>query len=120
RYKSGGDRLVVAFAEMLRAYSDFGGGLFPFPVNLLLPQSIGSLTSVLGLGGSKNPGAPRILMSSAFHVGASTLALGQVTARFFFEPYLWVVAAAIPVAWTPYKRLISRILTGQLLLVAVI
>jgi len=129
RYKSGGDRLVVAFAEMLRAYSDFGGGFFPFPVNLLLPQSIGSLTTVLGLGplllwvglqGSKNPGAPRILISGALLVCASTLALGQVTARFFFEPYLWVVAAAIPVAWTPYKRIGFRILTGQLLVVAMI
>ncbi len=129
RYKSGGDPLVVAFAGMLRAYSDSGGGFFPFPVNLLLPQSIGSLTAVLGLGplllwvglqGSKNPGAPRILISGALLVGAGTLALGQVTARFFFEPYLWIVAAAIPVAWTPYKRLIFRILTGQLLLVAVI
>jgi len=129
RFKPGGDRLIVAFAEMLRAYSDFGGGFFPFPVNLLLPQSIGSLTTILGLGplllwvglqGSKNPGAPRILISGALLAGAGTLALGQVTARFFFEPYLWVLAAAIPAAWSPYKRLVFRILTGQLLLVAVI
>jgi hypothetical protein len=39
-------------------------------------------------------------------------------ARFFLEPYLWIVAAGAASAWTLSKRLLFKLLLGQLVVVA--
>jgi hypothetical protein len=97
------DPLVLHFARFLR---EFGGVLtwknaLLLPVQLLLPSHLGQLSTVLG------PAAVALLLLpstgrrmrwlAAASVGAAvaTAALGQLSPRFFLEPYLWGGAAIL-------------------------
>jgi hypothetical protein len=96
---------------------------------LLFPSSLGALCTVLGLGPllviaglkeSREHLVPRILLGCAAVVAVCVLSFGQVQGRFFFEPYLWIVAAGAASAWTPGKRLLFKLMLGQLFIVALV
>lgn len=130
RFRTPSDLGVLRFAAFLRAHTDAGPNLWPFPLNLFLPSSLGTITTVLGLGPLlliivlrewRAEGAGlRFLIVSALLVTVVILALGQIGARFLLEPYLWIVAAAGAAAWRPLKKFIFQLLTCQLLLMALV
>jgi hypothetical protein len=125
RFKTVSDPVVLRFASHIRSYSEYT--LFPFPLGMLIPGSLGTLSTVLGLGplllfmGLKEARTrliPRILLGCAVVVAGVIIVFCQRQARFFFEPYLWIVAAAAASAWTPGKRLLFKLLVAQLVAVA--
>ena len=61
---------------------------------------------------------PKVLLGCAAVEVACILSFSQLQARFFFEPYLWIVAATAASAWTFGKRLLFKLLLGQLVVVA--
>ncbi|MDP3181562.1 MAG: DUF1420 family protein, partial [Desulfobaccales bacterium] len=67
RWRPQADAAVIGFAAFLRTVSDSQRNSLPFPVNLILPSSMGTIPTVLGLGTLlvlvglrelKEPGAP--------------------------------------------------------------
>ncbi len=83
------------FISYLRSYRDSN---LPFPLSLVVPTSLGNLTTVLGLG------LPLIIIATfnkrvlknhlILLAGLMTVfgvILGQVTSRFFLEPYYWCI-----------------------------
>jgi hypothetical protein len=125
RFKTVSDPVVLRFATHIRSYSEYT--LFPFPLGMLFPASLGTLSTVLGLGplllfmGLKEARAhlvPQVLLGCVAVEVALILAFSQLQARFFFESYLWIVAAGATSAWTPVKRLLSKLMVGQLVVVA--
>jgi hypothetical protein len=127
KYKTVADPAVIRLATHLESYS--ADTSLPFPLGLLVPSSLGTLSTVLGLGpllflvGLKEAWEhliPRILLGCAAVVVVCILSFGYMPARFFLEPYLWIVAAGAASAWTFGKRLLFKLMVGQLCVVAVI
>jgi hypothetical protein len=91
---------TTEFEAMLRAYRDTN---VTFPLSLLVPSGMGTLTTVLGLGfflpalalSSPKAGVTSTLVVAGCVVAALGAILGQRNARFFLEPYLWVLMAAL-------------------------
>ncbi len=125
RFKTVSDPVVLRFATHIRSYSEYT--LFPFPLGMLIPGSLGTMSTVLGLGllllfvGLKEVRAhlvPKVLLVCVAVDVACILAFSQLQARFFFDPYLWIVAATATSAWTFGKRLLFKLMIGQLVVVA--
>jgi hypothetical protein len=125
RFKTVSDPVVLRFATHIKSYSEYT--LFPFPLGMLFPGSLGALSTVLGLGplllfvGLKEVRVhlvTKILLICVAVDAAFILAFSQLQARFFFEPYLWIVAAGTASPWTPVKKLLSRLMVVQLAAVA--
>ena len=119
--------VVMRFASYLRHYSTVSA--LPFPLNLFFSTHIGEFTTVLGLGvlfiavGVKEFRQnliTKILLVSAVVSSACILALSQLGGRFFFEPYLWVIAAVAGASWSPLKNLLFKIMIVQLCLMAIL
>ena len=128
RFRTSGDAAVIRFAAKLHAFSDSQASLFPLPLNLLVPSSIGLIPTVLGMGpfllfsgigAIKASVVAKILLVGAAFAALMTLLLGQIGARFFFEPYLWIIGAAGMAAWRPLKLFSFKILVCQMALMAV-
>jgi hypothetical protein len=125
RFKTVSDPVVLRLATVLRSYSE--DSLFPFPFGLLFPSSLGTLSTVMGFGpllflvGLKEARAhliPKVLLGCVAVEVACILSFSQLQARFFFEPYLWIVAATAASAWTFGKRLLFKLMLGQLVVVS--
>lgn len=109
------------FAQMLRGFHEAG---FPFPLGLLVPNAPGALSTALGVGAlallAIRPGKPSSLTFVLLAAGcfAVITLLGQQTARFYVEAYLFAVLAVTAAAshrrWMPA---LSLALTGQLAVV---
>lgn len=119
----------MAFATDLRSYSDLEGSLLPLPVKLIIPDSLGAMVYTLGVGPLlilgvirklREPGSPRVLLTCACLALAGTLAFCQTGARFFLEPYLWLVGGAAIVAWRPRPKLFFQVMVCQLSVMALI
>jgi hypothetical protein len=126
RWRPGGDPAIIAFAEGLREY---GGrvslGRFArLPWDLTVSLNPGYLHELLGIGifgfllALRDRGPARQLMLAALAAFALVVTLGQLTARFFLEPYLWCAAAAAAVPSDRLKSLFFKALTVQAVLVA--
>jgi hypothetical protein len=63
---------------------------------------------------------PRLVALAALVVFLLDLAFAQLTPRFFFEPYLWSAAVAVPVPTSRLKVFFVRALTAQGILVAAV
>lgn len=83
------------FISYLRSYRD---STLPFPLSLVVPTGLGNLTTVLGLGlpliiivifNKRVLKNHLILMAGLMTVFG--VILGQVTSRFFLEPYYWCI-----------------------------
>ncbi len=125
---SGGDPAVMAFAEHLR---EFGGshslGQFArLPVKLMFPTHPGRMAEVLGLGslafllGLRSPSSSRLLLLAALLLAAINACVGQLTPRFFLEPYLWSAAAVVAIDPSRAGRLLLSLLLPQSAIVAAI
>ncbi len=102
RFRATPDPFVALFATNLR---DYGSQptllqLARLPVGVVFPSSSGTISTVLGIGvlavftirSTCTEG--RWLATCAVIAAISILFVGQVTPRFFLEPYLWLAAAA--------------------------
>ncbi len=120
------DPVVAVFSWYLR---NFGGShslseLVRLPWNLVVPDGPGSLTTVLGVGALaggaiavRHREAWPVLVAAAVVTGVTALA-GQLSGRFFLEPYWWCGIVAVSSPWTLRKRVLSALLTAQLILAA--
>ena len=127
KFKTVSDPGVLRLASALRSYSE--ETLFPFPLGLLFPSSLGRLSTVMGFGpllifvglkGARAHLIPKVLLGCVAVEVACILSFSQLQARFFFEPYLWIVAASAASVWTFGKRLLFKLLLGQLVVVALL
>jgi Protein of unknown function (DUF1420) len=127
RWRPDGDAAVIAYAQgWLR---DAGGPvtlekLVRLPWDLVATPRLELVHEALGIGvfgfllALRGRGPIRQLLLAALAAFALVVALGQPTARFFLEPYLWCAAAAAAVPWRPLKSLFLVALTAQAVLVA--
>lgn len=117
----GSDPVVTWFCGFIRDYRETR---FPFPLNLLVPFNPGALTSVLGLGTLIMIGfcilafrAYRAEVLLIVSLCGLTLLLGQNTARFFIEPFMWTLPLWL--RCSPkylWARVLTRIGQGQFVL----
>jgi hypothetical protein len=102
------DPAVMHFQHYLRAYSD---STLPFPVNIFMPASLGNLTTIMGWCAVVvifflfRKGYPKETITIVTFLVLTTL-FGQKTARFFIEPYMWV----LPLIVTGYSDRMKKIL----------
>ncbi len=88
---------TAEFESMLRAYRDT---TVAFPISLLVPSGIGTLTTILGVGlllliSSMQRRMPngREIIAAALIVSIGGVIFGQRNARFFLEPFYWLLIA---------------------------
>ncbi|MBI1898118.1 MAG: DUF1420 family protein [Acidobacteria bacterium] len=120
------DPAVVEFAAALRQHegADRLEKILRLPWEVLFPPSPGALTSVLGMGAAgfllavRAPGPSRRLLLAALTASVVVVVFGQLSPRFFFEPYLWCGAALVPAEWTLWKSIFFKLLTIQIGVVA--
>ncbi len=129
RFRTEGNLAVIQFASYLRAYSDSGSNALPFPLGAIFPFSSTRLTKELGLApwlllvalrDARNNRFPRILLVVSFLTFLLAMALSQKCARFFLEPYFWIIAAAAASTWIMAKRLFFKLMVGQMLIISLI
>jgi Protein of unknown function (DUF1420) len=126
RWRPGGDPALYRVAAALR---DSGAGvtlgtLARLPLDFAVTLNPAQLHDVLGIGifgfllALRERGPARRLLLAALAAFALVVAFAPLTARYFFEPYLWCAAAAAPIAWRPFKSRFFIALTVQAALVA--
>jgi len=120
------DPALTTFAYYLR---NFGGPhtfsrLIKLPWHLLGTTNPMKLTTVLGIGvlaflvvNWRNNKLRLYLIASLLTAGLTTI-FGQLTARFYLEPYFWCAAAACGKEWGSSKNLLFKAITLQAILVA--
>jgi hypothetical protein len=131
RWKPGGDPAVIAFAQHLHVGILWDGSwqsylLLPWKFAVSLQPS--TFQDVLGIGmfvfflfvRRGGDGMQRLVALAALAVFLLDFAFVQLTPRFFFEPYLWCAAVAVPVPSNFLKTLFVRALTAQGVLVAAV
>ena len=127
RFRPVSDPVLISFANYLRNLRP--ESFLPVPLSLIIPTSLGTLTTVLGLGPLmflvalgeiRTHLTPRILLICAMIAIAALLTFSQAFGRFFFEPYLWVIAAVAASAWGSLKRFLFKLMVVQLALMALV
>jgi hypothetical protein len=127
----------------LREFSEFGLGgcddlqacrgvswqaLLLLPWKFFISLQPSTFPRVLGIGmfvfcllvRRGGDGPQRLVALAALAVFLLDLAFVQLAPRFFFEPYLWCAAAAVPVPASRLKSFFVRALTAQSVLVAAV
>lgn len=115
-----------AFDKAIRACVDG-----TFPLTLLLPSGIGTISTTIGAGLvlilGLRPGKDRwvwMIAGIAFFVTIVATILGQRTSRFFLEPYLWMLIALLiaPVSFCSCGafRWLRWLVLGQALMTAML
>jgi hypothetical protein len=124
RFKTVRDPLVLRFAAILISWDET---ISPYPLGLFFPLHLGTVSQVLGLGPlfflvglqeARTHLTPRVLLGCVAVAVACILSLTLATPRYFLGPYLWIVAAGAASAWTIGKRLLFKLMLGQLCVVA--
>lgn len=115
-YKSSPEFVVLNFAHYIKQYTD---SAFSFPLNLIVPSSLGNTSTVLGWS------AVILLFSFVYSrqyiveitVVALfillTIFLGQKTSRFFLEPYFWILPVFL-IRASSIKWMGSLLIPGQI------
>ena len=112
---------VTSFSSYLR---DFSGehswhNLIRLPIKLVIPTGIGRFSMVLGAGALAwlvaldRDRFRQVVLVSATIVVIISVCFGQLSARFFVEPYLWCGLAAVSSGWTIRKRILTVLLGCQ-------
>lgn len=85
------------FEMMLVNYRDTN---ISFPLSLILPSSLGTVTTILGFGtfyflsfARVNKFKSKYIVVASLFLIIGYVAFGQQNARFFWEPYLWILLA---------------------------
>jgi hypothetical protein len=126
RFKSVNDHMILRFASSLRNYSP---NPLPFPLSLFFSNHISQFTQVLGLGPLffviglmefRQNLVTKILLTSAIIASAVILPFSQLTGRFFFEPYLWIIAATAGASWGLLKNFFFKCMIAQLCLIMIL
>jgi hypothetical protein len=102
------------FEKMLRAYRD---SQLTFPFSLLIPDGFGTITTVIGFGVIVAVTAllkieeflTKVLIGAAVSVTFLAIFIGQKNARFFMEPYIWLMLAVL-IQGKPQSLILSKIL----------
>jgi len=124
RWKPVPDPAILGFAWYLRNFAGLHAlaKLMRLPWDLSFTIHSGELTAVLGIGvlavlviSLKRPEA-KLLLAAALAAAILITALGQLSARFYLEPYLWCAAAAVASS----QHLIRRFLFGTLIIQGVL
>ncbi len=112
---------MIRFAEYLRDYAGprSFGRLIRLPLDLTATIHPADFSTMLGLGvfagvtafGTR--GKSRLFLAAAFMSTILIVAFGQLSARFFLEPYLWAGAAAVAASPGPRKALLFKALSLQ-------
>ncbi len=116
-----GDLAVLQFAKLLK---DFKDSSMVFPLCLIFPDSLGTISMTLGLGTllifavPSVRGPARILIICALLSATLTILMGQVTSRFFLEPYIWIAAAVVAANTWRVKPIFFKLMVGQMMGVA--
>lgn len=113
-----------AFEKALRTYRDTQ---VYFPLSLILPSGPGTATTTLGLGLAISAAAlwaPKnsqtvIFVASAAFVAVLGTVLGQKNARFFLEPYLWLLMATA-IQWRPSSARVVRWVSGAIVIQSIL
>jgi hypothetical protein len=121
RFRAHPDPEVAFYAGYLRTIAGEPTlkNLLRLPIDLTVSIHPGEFSTVLGLGvlafipALRAPGRPRLLLWAALGAAILGVVLGQLSSRFFLEPFLWAGAAAVAAGWTGTKRLLLRVLTLQ-------
>jgi hypothetical protein len=129
-WKPAGDPAVIAFAKHLRqcGWEVSWQTLLLLPWHLMVSLTPSTFQDVLGVGvfifflfvRRDKDGLRRLVALAALAVFLLDLAFAQLTPRFFFEPYLWCAAVAVPVPFSRLKAIFVRVLTAQGVLVAAV
>ncbi len=129
RFRSDADPLAEGFAWYLRNFGIAPRSVWRYamlPLELTVPLAPARITATLGLGtlagalAWRDRSARRPLLVAAAAVAVLVLAFGQLSPRFFIEPYLWAAAAVVPTAWRVAKQVLFAALTAQTAVVAVL
>jgi hypothetical protein len=130
RWRPGGDPAVIAFAQHLRQCGREVSWetLLLLPWHLMVSLNPSTFQDVLGIGvlvfslfvWRSGNDTQRLVILAALTVFLLDLAFAQLTPRFFFEPYLWCAAIAVPVPSSRLKAFFLRALTAQGMLVAAV
>ena len=113
---------VISFADFLKNYRD-SSVMFPF--SLILPDSPGTISTILGVGcfiifaASRVRGYSIVFLICAMIAAIATFFLGQVTSRFYLEPYLWIIAAVVSTPMLKVNSLFLKLILVQLFCVAI-
>lgn len=97
------------FQSFLLAYRDSSR---PFPLSLVIPEGLGTMTTVLGVAlfamilvprAMRESGLGRIFASLSLILVLVASFLGQKTSRFYLEPLIWLLIALL--AWAPSRKI---------------
>jgi hypothetical protein len=126
RFRSHPDPAVVGYAQYLREY---GGRptlarILRLPIDLILTTHPGEASTVLGagvlgfVGALRCRGGQRVLLFCALGACLATILAGQISPRFFLEPYLWAAAATVAAPWGRWLSILRGALIVQSMAVA--
>jgi hypothetical protein len=127
RFRPSPDPSVVSFADYLGGYGIQANTVLDrarAAFGIIVPPSPGQLSTALGIGSlaillvrPSNAAAMKLGLA-AVGAAAATATLGQLTGRFFLEPYFWAGAACIASASDRWKSLFTGTLALQGFVVA--
>ena len=112
---------VISFAHTLKNYRDSS---VIFPLSLILPGSMASVTTIFGIGSFLVCAAPKVRGYSVIFIICALIVtilmflLGQVTSRFFLEPYFWIAAAVLTTGVFKVKSIFFKLMFVQMVCVA--
>ena len=123
RFFENGKPEILTLMERMRAYV---GSKFWFPFNLIVPTSIGNITTILGIGcvifviPFFDRGRRKIYLWCAVFASILITVFSQKTARFFIEPYFWAIASIAGSEWSITKKILLGAFLPQLIVTSAI
>jgi len=115
-FKEHGDAGLTRFAQYVRYYSM---STLSFPLGIILPDTVGRLSSVLGLGVLSccvvlfNARRSIIMVTAAFAAITVSYCAGARSAGYYLEPCMWFCIAAASAPWSKRKSVMHWLLVGQ-------
>jgi hypothetical protein len=115
-FKQHGDVALTRFAQYIRYYTM---STLPFPLSIIVPDTPGRASSVLGLGALACIVAFSTVRRSLMLILAALVAVmisylvGARSAGYYLEPYVWLCIVAASAPWSTYKKILYGLLVGQ-------
>jgi len=115
-FREHADTPLLRFADFLRGYTM---STLPFPLGIVMPHSLGSISSALGAGTlacavvAATIRRPTTLIVAAFCAIAVSYAAGARSAGYYLEPYVWIAIAALSAPWGITKTLFHKLVIVQ-------